>query len=358
MTALAFAKILCAILSSNESGIFDLPNSHSPSDIDASYRQGLICAIAAFGCWGLFPLYWKLLASVPSFEVVCHRILWSFLFLSIVNAFNRWRTRSGLTSSSTTTAMGQTSGKPPMSRVKIGLTYSLAAVLISINWLTFIWAVNNGQILEASLGYYINPLFSVLLAVVCLGERMSRKQATAIAIAAAGVSVMAFAGGAVPWIAIGLACSFAFYGLVKKAAPLSAMTGLWIETTVLLIPAIIFLWLVEVNGQGAIGDVAAGRGRWIALWLVLGGCITVLPLAFFATAAQRVPLSTMGMLQYIGPTLQLAIGVLLFNEPFGTARFAGFALVWLGSLTFLFAPKPKRQISATVPDDQVLAPEL
>ena len=245
-----------------------------------------------------------------------------------------------------------------MSRSRIGLTYAIAAVLISINWLTFIWAVNNGQVLEASLGYYINPLFSVLLAVVCLGERMSRMQAAAIAIAAAGVSVMAFAGGAMPWVSIGLACSFALYGLVKKAAPLNAMTGLWIETAVLLVPAIIFLGKVETNGQGAIGDVAAGRGGLTALWLVLGGCITVMPLAFFATAAQRVPLSTMGMLQYIGPTLQLAIGVLLFNEPFGMARLAGFALVWLGSLTFLLAPKPKQQVSEIIPDDQVLAPEL
>jgi len=145
---------------------------------------------------------------------------------------------------------------------------------------------------------------------------------------------------------------------VKKAAPLGAITGLWIETAVLLVPAIVYLWMVESSGQGAIGDFNAGRGGLIAFWLILGGCITVMPLAFFATAAQRVPLSTMGMLQYIGPTLQLAIGVLLFNEPFGMARFAGFALVWLGSLTFLFAPKPKRQISATVPDDQVWAPEL
>lgn len=330
--------------------------SHRGSD--ASYRQGLICAIAAFGCWGVFPLYWRLLASVPSFEIVCHRIVWSFLFLSIVNAISRWRKRSGLASSATAAAGAESVMKPPMSRVKIGLTYSLAAVLISINWLTFIWAVNNGQVLEASLGYYINPLFSVLLAVVCLGERMSRMQATAITIAAAGVSVMAFAGGSMPWIAICLACSFAVYGLVKKAAPLGAMSGLWIETAVLLVPAIVYLSMVETSGQGAIGDIAAGRGGLIALWLILGGCITVMPLAFFATAAQRVPLSTMGMLQYIGPTLQLAIGVLLFNEPFGLARFAGFALVWVGSLLFLFSPKPRHEISELASTDHVLAPEL
>ncbi len=170
-------------------------------------------------------------------------------------------------------------------------------------------------------------------------------QSTAIAIAAVGVSVMAIAGGAMPWIAIGLACSFAVYGLVKKSAPLGAMTGLWIETTVLLIPAITYLTIVELNGQGAIGNVATGQGGLIALWLILGGCITVMPLAFFATAAQRVPLSTIGMLQYIGPTLQLAIGVLLFNEPFGTARFTGFVLVWVGSLLFLFSPKPRVVLS-------------
>lgn len=305
----------------------------------------MICAVAAFGCWGIFPLYWRLLVSVPALEVVCHRIVWSFLFLSIVNAFNRWRKQQSLTEVSTAVEIVETSVKQPMSRSKIGWIYTLAAVLIAINWLTFIWAVNNSCVLEASLGYYINPLISVLLSVVCLGERMGRMQSTAIAIAAVGVSVMAIAGGAMPWIAIGLACSFAVYGLVKKSAPLGAMTGLWIETTVLLIPAIMYLTIVEINGQGAIGNVATGQGGLIALWLILGGCITVMPLAFFATAAQRVPLSTIGMLQYIGPTLQLAIGVLLFNEPFGTARFTGFALVWVGSLLFLCSPKPRVVLS-------------
>lgn len=274
-------------------------------------------------------MYWRLLDSVPSVELVCHRIVWSFLFLCLVATTARWRLRRQSLRAPATDAHLAT----PLKLVKIGCIYSLAAALISINWLAFIWAVNHGRVLEASLGYYINPLFSVLLGVLCLGERVSRWQGAAIGIAAMGVSVMAIAGGEIPWISLALASSFALYGLVKKAAPLSSMTGLLVETTVLVLPALGYLVAMESNGSGAISH---GTSVSLSL-LMLGGCITVLPLALFATAAQRVPLSTLGILQYIGPTLQLAIGIFLFKEPFGLWRLIGFSLVWIGSILFLVA---------------------
>jgi chloramphenicol-sensitive protein RarD len=318
-----------------------LADSHAER-LHASTRQGYACALSAFVCWGLFPIYWRWLSSVPSTELVCHRIVWSFIFLLAFAVFSRRGSLFGSAEGSGTKREPESDVDTPLAytlsqMLKVTGIYTIAALLISVNWFTFIWAVNHGRVLEASLGYYINPLLSVLLGVVILGERLNRLQGVAIAIAAGGVSVMAYAGGGMPWISLALAGSFAVYGLVKKAAPLSSMNGLLIETAVLLIPAFAYVLMSESSGQGAIGQ---GSGLTIFL-LMLGGCITVLPLALFATAAQRVPLSTMGVLQHIGPTLQFALGVLFFGEPFGTGRMVGFSLVWLGSLAFLWAGRPQ-----------------
>lgn len=294
-------------------------------------------------------MYWRLLASVPSLELVCHRIIWSFVFLSVLAA-----TRASLRRRTVPLCLIDVPLLAPVGRAKIGLIYTFAAVLISINWLTFIWAVNHGRVLEASLGYYINPLLSVLLGVLCLGERLSRFQGIAIAIAAVGVTVMAFAGGEMPWISLALAGSFAVYGLVKKAAPLSSMAGLLVETAVLILPALGYVLALEYSGSGAITQ---GSSVSISL-LMLGGCITVLPLALFATAAQRVPLSTLGILQYVGPTLQLLIGIYIFKEPFGTGRLIGFSLVWIGSIVFLVALRSRHLSRHEANRTYAMAPEL
>jgi len=305
-----------------------------PNRPNASYQQGLLCAIAAFTCWGLFPIYWRLLSHVPSVEVVCHRIVWSFVFLLTIAGFN-YRRNSPLAETHRL--------KPKMSGLKLAGIYSLAAILISINWLVFIWAVNHNRILEASLGYYINPLLSVLLGVVYLGEKLNRLQGISIGVAASGVTAMAISGGGMPWISLALAGSFALYGMVKKAAPLPAMLGLLIETTALFLPAAGYLIWLKVDHQDATGP---GDSATMIL-LVLGGCITIMPLAFFATAAQRVPLSTLGILQYFAPTLQFLVGALLYGESLNVGKLVGFIFVWIGSIAFLYAAR-RRSIKPAV----------
>lgn len=287
-----------------------------------------------------------MLDHVPSAELVCHRIVWSFLFLLGFAVLSRSDQAWVSIAPQRSANAGQASPGRIMSRWRIFWLYSVAAILISVNWFTFIWAVNHGRVLEASLGYYINPLLSVLLGVVVLGERLNRLQGVAIAIAAGGVSVMAYAGDAMPWISLALAGSFAVYGLVKKAAPLPSMTGLLIETAVLLLPALAYVLMQEWGDRGAMGS---GTALTIFL-LMLGGCITVLPLALFATAAQRVPLSMMGVLQYIGPTLQFSLGVLIFGEPFGLGRMIGFSLVWAGSIAFLWAGRSQIAADDSTPE--------
>ncbi len=210
--------------------------------------------------------------------------------------------------------------------------YLAAAVLISINWYVFIWAVETHQVVEASLGYYINPLLNVAIGVVILRERLLPAQAIAIALAALGVMILALGQDRVPWLALCLSGTFAMYGLVKKFAPLAAMKGLWIETAVLLVPAFAWIAMNEAKGHGVMS-----HREWSSLCLlVLGGAITVGPLVLFGRAAQRLRFSTIGILQFVAPTLQFLLGVLLFREPFGWIRAAGFICVWLGCFTFLF----------------------
>ena len=303
--------------------VTDSTIASTPNRPQSYYRNGLLCGIGAFTSWGLFPIYWRWLAHVPSVEVVCHRIVWSFVFLTAVVWFNHRRVERL-----------QLARVPfTIDRRKLIATYSLAAILISINWFVFIWAVNHGRVIEASLGYYINPLLSVMLGVVFLRERLSRLQGIAIGIATIGVTVMAVAGGVMPWLSLSLAASFALYGMVKKVAPLPAILGLLIETTVLVLPAAGYIVWLELNQRGGMGQ---GDLKTICL-LLLGGCVTVLPLALFATAAQRVSLSTLGILQYVGPTLQFFLGVAVYGEPLNNGKLIGFVFVWIGSIAFLAA---------------------
>ncbi len=277
-------------------------------------RKGILLALSAYIMWGFFPLYWKPLESISALQLVGHRIGWSFILLFIVILVTRqWRAFRDAASS-----------------MRIIRIYLIAAVLICVNWFTFVWAVTHGFVLESSLGYYINPLFSVLLGVTVFHERLRPVQWVPIVLAAMGVLYLTYSYGSVPWIALTLAFSFGTYGMVKKIAPLNSLYGLTLETGLLFIPALAYLIGCELAGQGAFLHSGPVKD-----WMMVGaGLITTVPLLLFAAAAPRVPLSTIGILQYINPTMQFLVGVLLYKEPFTHDRLIGFGLVWLGLILF------------------------
>jgi chloramphenicol-sensitive protein RarD len=272
-------------------------------------RTGLISALIAYILWGVLPVYWKALQTVSAPQILSHRILWSFFFLAGLVLVRR---------------EGLRFIKEAASRPRIVLLYVLAAILLSINWLTYIWAVNAGRIVETSLGYFINPLVSVILGLVVLRESFHRLQWVAAGLAASGVVYLTIRQGNVPWVALVLAFSFGFYGLMKKMAPLGALHGLTLETAVLVIPALIYLAPAEMHGT-----VGLVHSAWTVKWLLIGtGFITALPLLLFASAARAINLSTLGLLQYVSPTCGLVLGVWVYGEPFPIARLIGFCLIW------------------------------
>jgi chloramphenicol-sensitive protein RarD len=276
-----------------------------------SGSRGVLYGIGAYGLWGVFPLYFRLLEASGAVEVVVHRVLWSLLVcLVVVAATSGWRD------------LRATLATPR----RVG-TLGVGAVLLAINWGVYVYAVNSGQVVEASLGYYINPLVTVLLGVVVLRERLRPWQWTAVGVGALAVAVLAVAHGKPPLIALTLALSFGLYGLIKNrvGADVGALTSLTTETVVLTLPAAAALIWLESTGRGHFTD----DPPWQALLLVSAGVATVVPLLFFAASARRVPLSTLGLLQYLTPTLQLLCGVLLLGEHMAPARWAGFALVWV-----------------------------
>lgn len=276
---------------------------------------GYIFAFAAYFLWGLFPLYWKQLQHVPAIQLIGHRFVWSFVFLLGVLASTRQlgRLRSLLRDG------------------RVVRTYALAGSLLALNWLTYVWAVNAGYVVEASLGYFINPLFSVLLGMLVLKERLRRWQWVAVGLAAAGVLYLTVTYGRLPWIALTLTATFGLYGLVTKVAPLDALDGLTLETGLLFLPALGYLVWLEVHGQGAFLHVDA-----LSNWLMMGaGAVTAVPLLFFGAAARRVPLSVIGIMQYLAPTLQFLLGVLVYHEPFGGTDLIGYGLVWLALVIFM-----------------------
>jgi chloramphenicol-sensitive protein RarD len=277
-------------------------------------NKGLWYGIAAYGVWGVFPIYWKWLHGVPAIEVIAHRIIWSFVTLAIVLVvLRRWRT------------FRSEALKPRVLRI-----YVIAALFIGINWFVYVWAVNSGYIVEASLGYFINPLLSVLMGVIILREKLRPAQWVPIGLAAAGVVYLALLYGSPPWIALTLAFSFGTYGLVKKLAPLGSLYGLTLETGILIGPMLLYLIFAEVNGQGIFLHTDL-----VSNLLMLGaGPVTVIPLLLFASAVRRIPLSTVGILQYITPTMQFLVGVLIYGEAFSSAQFIGFGLVWLALIVF------------------------
>jgi len=277
-------------------------------------KSGIWYGIGAYVVWGLLPLYWKQMGAVPAGQLIGHRIVWSFLTLvAIISVSNQW-----------------TAFRAAISRPGVVRMYGLAAALITINWFIYVWAVNHGFIIETSLGYFINPLVSVVFGVLVFGEELRRLQWIAVALAGSGVLYLTIAYGELPWIAIVLALSFGSYGVVKKKAPLGSMHGLTIETAILLMPAIVYVLYADRAGQGAFLRQSAA----VDALLVSTGVVTTVPLLMFASAVQRTPLSTMGVLQYIAPTLQLVLGVLVYAEPFSRTQLVGFVMVWAGLIVF------------------------
>ncbi len=279
----------------------------------ASVRAGALYSVAAYSLWGLFPLYFKALAVTP-IEFLLHRILWSALLLAaLLTAQRGWRRL--------TSALG-------LRRVLLG---SLASAgLLSVNWFIYIWAVTTNRVLDASLGYFITPLVSVVLGVLVLGERLRPLQWLAVATAASGVLWLTVQLGELPWIGLSLAASFGAYGLMRKTAALGAFEGLLLETLLLLPVALIGLGLLVAGGSsGFVHGTSYDRAL-----LVFAGPLTVTPLLLFAAGARRIPLSLLGLLQYIAPSEQLLLGVLVWHEPFGGHKLVGYACIWLALVLY------------------------
>jgi chloramphenicol-sensitive protein RarD len=277
-------------------------------------NRGFWLAAGAYFIWGLFPMYWKELQGVPALQLLCHRIVWSAVFLILlVLILRQGKTfRSGVSSP------------------RVLLVYGGAAVFLAVNWLTYVWAVNAGYIVETSLGYFINPLLSMLLGVAILRERLRPFQWIPVGLAAAGVLYLTFAYGYFPWIGLTLALSFGIYGFVKKVAPLGSLHGVTLETMILFMPAAAYLLYCESAGRGAFlhSDLKSN------LLMVGAGAVTAVPLLMFAAAAQRITLFLVGVLQYIAPTMYFLIGVFLYGEPLTAERLTGFAVIWLALVLF------------------------
>jgi chloramphenicol-sensitive protein RarD len=273
-------------------------------------------------------MYWKLLKHVPPIQVLGHRIVWSLALLVILVAALRRR------------------GRPVLANVSpYVVEYAIAAVLIAVNWFLYIYAVNAGFIVETSLGYYITPLVNVLFGVVFFHERMRPAQWLSIVLATAGVVQLTFAYGALPWIAFGLAASFGSYGLAKKKAPLDPIEGLTLETAILAPLSILYLVMLHWSGQG----VFLRTGATDDLLMIGGGLVTTVPLLLFAAAVRSVPLSVLGILQYIGPTLQFLLGVFVYDEPFSRTQLVGFSIVWMALAIYAGDSLRARRVAQVMP---------
>ncbi len=293
---------------------------------DRPDAKGIALAIGCYVIWGVLPVYFHILADVPALQVLAHRVVWSVLLLAVVVA-----------------ALGKAKAIRQAARGRTLLLLSASATLIAVNWLVYIWAVQNAHVLEASLGYFINPLVNVALGILVLGERLRRLQGVAIAVAAAGVLVMAIDGGGAILISLALAISFGLYGLVRKVVAIDSLGGLTVET--LLLAPLAIGWLAWCAGRGESGF---GHSAGHDALLLAAGVVTATPLLLFAAGARRLPLSTLGLLQYIAPTLQFAVA-LIFGEPLHTAHLITFALIWSGCALYAWdmvraarAPMPER----------------
>ncbi len=279
-------------------------------------NKGTLYAISAFTIFGIFPIYWKQLGHVPSVQVLGHRVVWSFVLVAgLLLALGRWKGFSAVLKQRT-----------------ILVRHTAAALLLGSNWLLYVWAVNAGFVVETSLGYFINPLLSVALGVLFLQEKLRPAQWIAVSLAAAGVLYLTFLYGELPWIALILAASFGLYGLLRKTSPLGSLDGLALETGILFLPAFAFLLTTNMNGSAAF----LNTGAVADLFMIGAGPVTVIPLLLFAAATQRIPLSLVGITQYITPTMFFLIGIFLYNEPFSMGRLVGFILVWIGLILIAY----------------------
>jgi len=282
----------------------------------ASARRGFFSALAAYVFWGFLPLYMKAVGHMPALEVVAHRVLWS---VPLAAAFLLLLGRTG----DIVAAM-----RSPRTLAMAGLT----ALIISVNWLVYIWAITAGRAVETALGYYINPLVSVLLGAVLLGERLNRYQIVAAALAAIAVAILTLDAGGLPWVSLVLAVSFAAYGFLKKTLPIGPSQGFFLEVALLAVPALAYTLYLEVRGVGHFGASWGDSGL-----LVLGGPLTAVPLILYAFGAKLLRISTLGIMQYVAPTMIALLAVFVFHEPFGSARVVAFALIWV-ALAIYTAP--------------------
>jgi len=277
-------------------------------------RFGILYAILAYTLWGAFPVFWKTLQAIPATEIIGHRMLWSAITMLLVLRYKyHWRWLRAAV-------------KKPVTL----LTFSATASLLAINWLTYVYAVNSGMIVEASLGYFINPLLTVLLGVFFLRERPRFWQWTAIGVAAIGILYLTINYGVFPWIGLTLAATFGLYGLLRKTATLNAIEGLWLEMAILFFPAFAYLIYLEFLGASSFGHIETTT----SLFLILTGTVTVLPLFLFVAAARKISMTNLGILQYIAPSLQFLLGIYIYGEPLSTMRLIGFVFIWIALLIY------------------------
>ena len=277
-------------------------------------RQGVIYALCAYTLWGLAPIYFKTIAAVPAAEILTHRMIWSCALLMVLTLLGRqWHKVQAV-----------------LRQPKVLITLAFTSITVGGNWLLFIWAINNGHMLDASLGYYINPLFNVLLGMLFLSEKLRRLQWWAVGLAAIGVAIQIIAFGSLPWIALVLASSFAIYGLIRKKLALDALTGLLIETLIMLPPAAIYLWGIADSPTSHLT-----QNDWhLNLLLIAAGAVTTAPLLCFTAAATRLKLSTLGFFQYIGPSLMFILAVTLYGEALALDKMITFAFIWSALVLF------------------------
>jgi chloramphenicol-sensitive protein RarD len=279
------------------------------TDDAARSRQGVFFAIAAYTMWGVAPIYFKWLQEVPALEILSHRIIWSFVLVFILIMALRRGNRL----------------KPVLQNKQQMARLTLATCLLGGNWFLFIWAINNNHILDASLGYYINPLLNVAIGMAFFAERMRKMQLVAIALAVVGVLIQVVSFGSVPWVALALACSFAIYGAIRKRLPIDSITGLWLETLILT-PAVLVYLVFFASSSAA--DMT--QNTWqINTLLIAAGVVTTAPLLCFTAAAQRIRYSTLGFFQYIGPSLMFILAVWVYGEPLAADKLVTFAIIWV-----------------------------
>jgi len=279
------------------------------------YKQGLLFAFAAYIMWGIAPLYFKALAGVDAVDILLHRVVWSFVFILLLIV--------GVTGFSKIKVLFKTPKK-------LGIL-AITSIVIAFNWLLFIWAVNNNHMLDASLGYYINPLLNVVLGTLFLGERLRKLQWVAVLIAFIAVMVEIISFGAIPWISLALASSFGVYGLLRKKISIDAISGLFVETLFLLPFALIYIFIIDDHSLALLTS-----NLQMTVLILSAGIVTTLPLLAFAAAAIRIPLSTLGFIQYIGPSLMLLLAVFLYDEPFAIQKAFTFALIWGALIVYTF----------------------